>query len=152
VRAFPNPFMASVPACAVCGGLRRVYRSDYSAAPCPNCGCSCTPLTDREKASGVGRPVCPNDEKFRRLEADAFVANHVRPVIKQGDLSEKEQRIVAGWRFQHPKISDLTFLSWIEGLRFTDAAIAADKQFQKEVFLKIGEWKQFRDDECEAMR
>lgn len=152
MKSFPNPFMPKVPACSVCGGLRRVYRHDYSAAPCPNCGCSCTPRTDREKASGVGVPSCPNDQKYQRLEADAFIANHVRPVIKQGDLTEKEQRIVADWRLSFPKASYLTFMSWIEGLRYTDAAIAADKKFQKELFLKIGEWKQFRDEVCEAMK
>jgi hypothetical protein len=152
MRAFPNPFSPRVEACVVCHGQRHVYRPDYSAAPCPNCGCSCTPRTDREKAAGMGVPSCQNDEKFRRLEADAFIANHVRPTLTKDDLSEKERRIVTDWRLQFPKTSILTFLSWIEGLRFTAEAALADRQFQREMFAAEGQWKEYRDAEAEGTR
>lgn len=149
---FANPFSPKVMPCAVCLGMRVVYRADYSARPCPNCGCSCGPRSSKEKAGGAQAPSCDNDEKFRRLKADAYFANSGRPTITEKDLTEKERKHMDAWRFQFPKYSILTFLTWIEGLRYTDEPMKQDRDFQRAVFTAIGAWHEHRDAAEEARK
>ena len=101
-----------------------VGHRDGTASPCPNCG---------------GKE---NDEKFSRLELDAKKATWMRPAITEADLTDKERKVVESWRFQLPDASTITLLSWIEGQRFDERAALADKEFQKQLFHALAEWRE----------
>jgi hypothetical protein len=106
---------------------------DGVSVHCPNCG-NCT-----ADCNQPGHVPANRDEKFDQLRRSAFVANNAYPSITCDDLTEQERKVFDLWRVTHPMCANASLLSWIEGLRYRPNE---DKDFLREVFGALGEWKE----------
>jgi hypothetical protein len=109
-----NPYARPL-ACAVCNDIRRVTKRiearENDIVPCPRCGNF-------------------NAEEYERFRMDAWVKDQKPPEISELDLNEKEFVVYQRLRKEHPKVSKLTVLSWMEGQRYE---AIGDVEFLKEI-------------------
>lgn len=100
-----NPF-GRPPACRRCLDVRLLARyptvRKEDLVPCPSCGLL-------------------NAEEHERFKRDAWTRNHTPPSICEIDLTPEEFKAYERMRAEHPNVSKLTVLTWIEGQRYDPA-------------------------------
>lgn len=128
------------PGCTRCKDLRWVYTSGFQHVPCPTCGCSCPPHKAGEPLS-----ICEGDRKHTNLKRDAYFKNHGVPELAEHQLTARERETIAEWRVRFPGVTMVTFLSWIEGQRYTPEAAEKDKLFQLDLAMELERWRASRE-------
>jgi hypothetical protein len=81
-------------------------------------------------------PYCGTDEQRR----EKFKQSKSMPEIRVSDLTEDEMATFRQWRGAGHH--ELDCLRWIEGSRYKPEE---DKDFLKECFFKLAEWREARD-------
>lgn len=129
-----EPEDRDIYACRTCHDYKRVHTQKESIE-CPECK-----GWDADKRNDLLR--------------QATKARAEKPSIRMSDLSDEERALVAQWRVEHPRVHELTLLTWIEGRRYDPAKdpeflAEARKRFKKWQFLRnsnegpIPDWAQF---------
>jgi hypothetical protein len=81
-------------------------------------------------------PSCGTDEQRR----EKFIQSNRLPALRISDLTEDEMATFRQWRGAGHH--ELDCLRWIEGGRYKPEE---DKEFLKECFFKLAEWREARD-------
>lgn len=114
---------ARKPACSTCNDIRRITKRvaarEADVTPCPTCGNL-------------------NSDEYERFRRDAWARDSKPPEITLLDLTADELLTFRRWQAEHPSVSKMTLLSWIEGGRYDPSK---DEEFLAEAREEFRKWR-----------
>lgn len=98
-------------------------------------------------AAGKKDIKCPecqswDDEQREAIRRAATRDRAEKPAIGLADLTAEERALVAQWRIDHPRVHELTLLTWIEGRRYDPEK---DPEFMAEARKRFKKWQFLRN-------
>ena len=132
-----NNSYAMKPLCSRCHDVRFVTkrveaRGETDVVKCPACG------PNFDKIDGKTQETTESRERYENFRRVRWAETRKPPEINVMDLTNDELKVFKTWQTEHPNISKMTLLTWIEGRRYDPTT---DVEFLEIARQKFKEWR-----------